>query len=63
MPHILTRMLQHLSTVPVETTREVLLDALYAEIKAFPEENLHIWSTPMSKFGDVLLEGERDRFC
>lgn len=34
---IITRMLQHLSLTPVETTREEILFTLYSEIKAFPE--------------------------
>ena len=37
MKNIVSHMLDHLSEIPSETTKERIIDALLSEVKAFPE--------------------------
>lgn len=60
---IVTKVLEHLSKGPSESTREQILDALVSEIKAFPQENCVLWPNILARLPpDILVANEKARF-
>lgn len=63
LEHILTKILEHLSLVPSESTREQILFVLLSEIKAFPQENAILWPKILALLpSDILVANEKVRF-
>jgi hypothetical protein len=63
LDHIVTKILEHLSLVPSESTREQILFVLLSEIKAFPQENMAIWPKIFARLpADILVANEKARF-
>lgn len=45
-------------------TKECILETLMSEVKAFPVENVEIWSHELHKLAaDVLVQGEKEEIC
>lgn len=59
----MTKVLEHLSKGPSESTREQILDVLVSEIKAFPQENCVLWPKILARLpSDILVANEKARF-
>lgn len=59
----MTKILEHLSLVPSESTREQILFVLLSEIKAFPQENAILWPKILALLpSDILVANEKARF-
>lgn len=63
MHYILAKMLLSLSEIPGDWVKFCIFDAVFAELKAFPEWNTEIWReliTPLPN--DILLSKEKEEF-
>ena len=55
-------MLQHLSIIPPEATKDQILDTILSSIKAFPAVNPDIWKLFLNEVGsDILLSIEKEQ--
>ena len=62
LTNILRRMLQHLSIIPPEATKDQILDTILSSIKAFPAVNPDIWKLFLNEVGsDILLSIEKEQ--
>ena len=63
LEYIVTKILEHLSLVPSESTREQILFVLLSEIKAFPQENAVLWQKLLALLpADIMVANEKARF-
>jgi len=55
-------MLQHLSIIPPEPTKDQILNTILSSIKAFPGINPEIWKAILSDVGsNILLSIEKEQ--
>ena len=60
---LLIKMIQHLSEVPSSSVRHCIIDALLAEVKAFPNENQQIWFRIFETIPEkILTNKEKNNF-
>lgn len=60
---IVTKIMEHLSESPYESTRHHILKVLASELKAFPQENIVLWPKLLSMLpADILVTNEKVRF-
>ncbi len=63
LEYIVTKILEHLSLYPTESTREQNLFVLLSEIKAFPQENAVLWQKLLALLpADIMVANEKARF-
>jgi hypothetical protein len=60
-PTIITKMIEHFSKAPSQTVRDSIRDAMLAEIKAFPQLNVNIWTPILGHLGEDILTVEEKR--
>ena len=56
-------MIEHMNTVPSETTRDCILDTLLAQIKAFMTDNANLWKNIVHNIPtDIWTRKESEKF-